>query len=167
MIALLDVLRILQIIIVVLGGIITYLGFVSYRKHGHRGMLFMSIGIHYSLLFPVSGDHQIQNEHQRADSDMEKKQVVHTFTEGGDDNSHDKSYYRKHDTGDECRRVNRAVGTLRHEETDYHRGDQELRQVEQVISDFLQPAVREPRFLRRDVKRLSVRGQIILHTCQV
>ena len=44
MIALLDVLRILQIIIVVLGGIITYLGFVSYRKHGHRGMLFMSIG---------------------------------------------------------------------------------------------------------------------------
>ena len=41
---LLNVLRILQIVIVLLGGIITYLGFVSYRKRANRGMLFMSIG---------------------------------------------------------------------------------------------------------------------------
>jgi len=41
---LLNVLRILQIVIVLLGGIITYLGFVSYRKRANGGMLFMSIG---------------------------------------------------------------------------------------------------------------------------
>lgn len=41
---LLNALRIIQIVIVLLGSIITYLGFVSYRKHGNRGMLIMSIG---------------------------------------------------------------------------------------------------------------------------
>ena len=44
MIQLLDLLRILQIIIVVLGSIITYLGFRAYRKHQNKGMLLMSIG---------------------------------------------------------------------------------------------------------------------------
>lgn len=41
---LLNALRLLQIVIVVLGSIITYLGFSSYRKHSNRGMLFMSLG---------------------------------------------------------------------------------------------------------------------------
>jgi hypothetical protein len=41
---LLNVLRVIQIAIVLLGSIITYLGFIAYRKHGNRGMLFMSIG---------------------------------------------------------------------------------------------------------------------------
>ena len=41
---LLNVLRIFQIVIVFLGGTITYLGLVSYRKHANKGMLFMSIG---------------------------------------------------------------------------------------------------------------------------
>ena len=41
---LLNALRILQIVIVLLGGTITYLGLISYWKHGNKGMLFMSIG---------------------------------------------------------------------------------------------------------------------------
>jgi hypothetical protein len=41
---LLNVLRVIQVSIVLLGSVITYLGLVSYWKHGNRSMLFMSIG---------------------------------------------------------------------------------------------------------------------------
>ena len=44
MIETIDILRVLQIIIVLLGGVISYLGFGAYFKSKNRGMLYMALG---------------------------------------------------------------------------------------------------------------------------